>query len=210
MSHTWTDNLTGIVLVLASLVVTGCGSVGTPSRPDSEAANASYPAVATTRYARALGYMDAGDDQRAASELENLRAKYPEYSGPSVNLGIIHQRNGRPDAAMAAFEQAANVCATCAIAHNQLGIAQRKQGRFAEAEKSYLRAIDADSGYKLAYFNLGVLHDLYTGKPDQALRYYRLYTEYESVPELKKSVEKWIIDLERRLGVAQRTAKADE
>jgi tetratricopeptide (TPR) repeat protein len=110
---------------------------------------------------------------------------------------------------MAALERAIKVCRTCAAANNQLGIFQRQQGRFDDAEASYLRAISADPGYRLAYFNLGVLHDLYTGRPDLALEYYRSYLERESEPESRKLVEMWVTDLQRRIGKAQRTAQVE-
>jgi len=210
LSPGWTKAISIAGIALAALSVWGCGSVGIPGLSKTDAAEESYPAVATTRYARALGYMDAGDDRRAVDELEDLRERYPDYSGPLVNLGIIHGRNGRPDAAVAAFERAITICSACAIAHNQLGIAQRKQGRFMEAEKSYLRAIKADPGYKLAYFNLGVLHDLYNRKPELALRYYRLYTEHETDLDARRFVEKWILDLERRLARSQRSARVEQ
>ena len=207
MSRSWTKS---VGTALALLALSGCGSLGKISFRGSDAGDVSYPSVATTHYARALGYMDAGDDARAATAFEDLRARYPEYAGPLVNLAIIHGRSGRPDAAMAALERAIRICTRCAAANNELGIQQRRQGRFADAEKSYLRAIEADSGYALAYYNLGVLHDLYNGRPDLALRYYQIYTEHETDPESKALVEKWIADLKRRLGKSQRVARVGQ
>jgi Tfp pilus assembly protein PilF len=190
--------MTGVVL---SLALAGCSTRSVPTVSGSDA-------EATHRYSRALDYMGAGDDARATAELETLRDHYPEFSGPNVNLGIIHERNGRPDAAMAAFERAIEVCSACAVAHNQLGIAQREQGRFADAERSYQRAIDADPNYALAYYNLGILHDLYNRQPKLAVRYYRHYVDRETNPEDQKRVEKWIIDLTRRIENAGRSAQA--
>jgi tetratricopeptide (TPR) repeat protein len=177
-----------------------CGGRGVSERVDVENEASAYPPSATMSYARALGYMDAGDDAKAAQELENLRTIYPEYSGPSVNLGIIHGRNGRPDAAEEALRRAVAVCSTCASAYNELGILQRRQGRFAEAEESYLEAIKADPAYALAYFNLGVLYDLYRGRSDLALRYYQDYLARAPDAEDGDTVRKWIIDLQRRIG----------
>ena len=110
---------------------------------------------------------------------------------------------------MAALERAIKICRTCAAANNELGILQRQQGRFADAEQSYLRAIAADPGYRLAYFNLGVLHDLYNGRPDLALEFYQRYLEHEPDQESRKLVEMWVADLTRRMGNTQRTAKVE-
>ena len=123
------------------------------------------------RDARALGYREARDDARAQREVGAVGEAYPEYAGAQVNLGIIYDRTGRPDAAEAAFRRAVSVCAECASAYNHLGITQRHKGLFAEAEQSYLRAIEANPDYALAYYNLGVLYDLYRGRPERALRY---------------------------------------
>ena len=202
------------IRVLAALAVlscvAACGSSGVANKPDADNAESVFPASATNSYARALGYMDAGDDSRAVQELENLLSKYPDYSGPSVNLGIIHGRNGRPDAAEEALRRAVAVCSTCASAYNELGILQRRQGRFAEAEESYLKAITADPGYALAYFNLGVLYDLYKGRSDLALRYYEDYLERAPDASDGDIVKKWIIDLRRRIGEPERAAKLGE
>jgi tetratricopeptide (TPR) repeat protein len=205
----WIKYLTGTVVALSLAVLGGCGTLGSKSGTVSDADGQSYPAAATHRYSRALGYMDAGDDVQAVRELESFGSRYPDYSGPLVNLGILHSRNGRPDAAMAALERAISICRECAAANNQLGILQRQQGRFEEAEASYLRAISADPGYRLAYFNLGVLHDLYNGRPDLAIEYYEDYLEHESDPDSRKLVEMWVADLKRRIGETQRAAKAE-
>ena len=165
-----------------------------------------FSAQVTNRYARALGYMDAGDDSRAQREFEEFGDAYPDYAGAHVNLGIIHDRNGRPDAAEMAFRRAVTVCTDCASAYNHLGITQRHKGLFDEAEQSYLLAIEADASYALAYYNLGVLYDLYRGRPDLALQYYEAYVERETDTAEIKEVRMWIIDLRRRVEMPQRSA----
>ena len=194
------------LLLLSGLAA--CGGSLPRAEVTPNAVAAQYPAAVTSRYARALGYMDAGDDEHAVQEFEHVIEGYPEYAGPYINLGIIHQRNSRPDAAMLALQRAITVCSDCAAAYNQLGIVQRERGEFAAAEKSYLAAIAADSGYALAYFNLGVLYDLYQDRPDLALQYYESFTERRrpEAVENKDVVDKWIIDLRRRTGEPQRAA----
>ena len=123
--------LTSIGLV----VLTGCGMVGGGTKTVVEGDDA-YPAVARARYQSALSYIESGNDERAERELENLRSAYPDYAGPLVNLGLIHARNGRPDAAMLALQRAVKLCSACAVAYNELGILERQQGNFDAAEKA--------------------------------------------------------------------------
>ena len=84
-------------------------------------------------------------------------------------------------------------------ANNQLGILRRSQGRFADAEAAYERAIAADPDYALAYMNLGILLDVYLRRPADALANYERYQELLIEPD--RAVAGWIVDLRRRLGV---------
>jgi Tfp pilus assembly protein PilF len=197
--------INGSVFAAIASLLGACGMVDKGGQPDVDVGG-EYSSVVTNRYARALGYMDAGDDSRAQREFEAFGEAYPDYSGAHVNLGIIYDRNGRPDAAEAAFRRAVSVCAECASAYNHLGITQRHKGLFDEAEQSYLRAIEANPDYTLAYYNLGVLYDLYRGRPDLALQYYEEYVE--RAPEAADAVRKWIIDLRRRVDKPQRAAQS--
>lgn len=200
--------INAVVLLATTWLLSACGMMGGGGRPD--VGDGEYSSSVTNRYARALGYMDAGDDSRAQREFEAFGEAYPDYAGAHVNLGIIHDRNGRPDAAEAAFRRAVTVCAECASAYNHLGITQRHKGLFDDAEKSYLRAIEADADYPLAYYNLGVLYDLYRGRPDLALQYYEAYVERETATADLKDVRMWIIDLRRRVAQPQRAASSGE
>ena len=197
--------INGIVLTAVALLLGGCGMAGKGGQ--SELSGEKFSSTVTNRYAKALGYMDAGNDSRAQRELEAFGEAYPDYAGAQVNLGIIYGRSGRPDAAEAAFRRAVTVCAECASAYNHLGITQRYKGLFDDAEKSYLLAIEADPNYTLAYYNLGVLYDLYRGRPDLALQYYEAYVERETDAADLEDVRKWIIDLRRRVGEPQRAAQ---
>jgi tetratricopeptide (TPR) repeat protein len=206
LSRLWIDRLRIALLVCAACWLSACAGPGSRVSDD---VNAAFPADAKSRYARALGLMDAGKDDRAIAEFERVIVDYPDYAGPYVNLGIIHGRNDRPDAAMLALTRAVEVCSGCAAAWNQLGIAHRRHGRFEEAEMAYLAAIDANRDYALAYFNLGVLYDLYLGRPDLALANYEAYRARKrpAAADKKDVVDTWIIDLRRRVGGPQKAAE---
>ncbi len=198
--------LCALALVTCGLAACIGAGIGTQSGADI---NAAFPEDARSRYARALGLMDGGKDARAVEEFEQIIEQYPDYAGPYLNIGIIHGRNARPDAAMRVLQRAAEVCSGCAATYNQLGIEHRRQGQFEEAEKAYLSAIDANGEYALAYFNLGVLYDLYLGRPDLALQYYEGYQSRRrpSAVDQKDVVDTWIIDLRRRVGEPPQAAK---
>ena len=73
-----------------------------------------------------------------------------------------------------------------------------------------MNAIAADPEYALAYFNLAVLYDLYQGRSDLALRYYQDYLKRQPDAQGNDLVNKWIIDLQRRVDNPERTASVGE
>ena len=185
--------------LLFCLIVSGCGTTGGGGKNESRA-KTSYPANAEARYQSALSYIESGNDERATRELENLRSTYPDYAGPLVNLGLIHARNGRPDAAMVALQRAVELCDSCATAYNELGILQRQQGNFDAAEQAYRKSISADPEYALAYYNLGVLYELYRGQPQMALEQYERFMNVEPAgTDAGEQVGRWVTDLKRRI-----------
>jgi len=163
------------------------------------------PAAATQAYDRALAAMLSGDDTEAELELEQFILEFPDYPGPYVNLAILHRGSGRTADAQEALDRALALEPGHAAANNQLGILHRTEGRFVEAEEAYLRAIEANSEYALAYYNLGVLLDLYLKRPAAALENYERYQELQAEPN--EMVGRWIIDLRRRVGVTNSTAR---
>ena len=163
------------------------------------------PSELTQAYDRALSAMLGGDDTEAELQLEQLILQYPDYAGPYVNLAIIYRRGGRMEEARDALDRALLIDPGHAAANNQLGILHRWEGRFAEAEASYRSAIETDPNYVLAYYNLGVLLDLYLKRPAEALDNYERYQELQVEPD--ETVARWIIDLRRRVGVTESTAR---
>jgi tetratricopeptide (TPR) repeat protein len=206
----WTDRgRHGIALLAAGLVLGGCAATGPrEAAAPADPAAPVYPADAMDRYARALGWMDAGEDGRAADSFRTLAAEYPDYAGPLVNLAILEARAGRTDEGISLLEEAVVICANCAPAWNQLGILLRRQGRFEAAESAYLRALAADPDYALAHYNLGVLYDLYQQQPATAVQHYERYVALAG-GEDPAPVDKWIADLRRRIGEPAQTAQAE-
>jgi len=93
-----------------------------------------------------------------------------------------------------------------AALQNQLGIAYRKAGRFADARAAYERAIAADPALADAECNLGILLDLYLDDPAAALpRYERAQA---LAAEADPRMAAWVAELRTRLGLLQRTAEA--
>ena len=93
-----------------------------------------------------------------------------------------------------------------AALNNQLGIAYRKVGRFADARAAYERAIAADPAFADAECNLGVLLDLYLDDPAAALPHYERYQALAGDTDTRAAA--WLAELRTRLGLVQRTAEA--
>lgn len=213
MSATSTDSrrrCAGVALALLAAVLAGCGGAGTRPGAEAAAVAAGPDPAAVGRYEEALAALEAGDEARAEAGFQALAEAHPDYAGPLVNLAVIRARRNEVAPAAALLEQAVAVCTNCAAPWNELGVLQRRQGRFAEAEQSYLKAVAADPGYANAYFNLGVLYELYLQRPELALDQYARFRELEAADPAGADVDKWIADLERRAKAVERSAKVEE
>jgi len=191
-----------ILITLTAFLLIGCaGSSSVKQEQDKSqgapVADAKVPPQARNLYDNALAAMKGGDIARAKSVLTDLTHDYPSLSGPYVNLGIIHFRADEIDQAEKDFQQALKVNPDSAVSLNHLGIINRGKGKFEEAKEDYEKALAIDPNYAYAHLNYGILLDLYLGKLDDALHHYQKFQEL--APGKDKEVEKWIIDLQRRI-----------
>ena len=193
--------------LLISLVVTfGVGCGGTTKRaPRSEAAikaaEASVPSTARKEYNSAIEAMKSGNIPQARNILSNLTQKYPDLSGPHVNLGIIYFRADEIDKAEESFKQALKINPDSAVSLNHLGIIYRGKGKFKEAKSNYEKALEIAPNYAYAHLNYGILLDLYMGELNEALDHYEKFQEL--APNQDKEVKNWIVDLKRRIKSAK-------
>ena len=194
--------------VAAALLCSACGTSG-PVQPEvpveEDALAVIVSPAAEADFAAALTAMTSDDPVEAELRLEQFVLEYPQFPGAYVNLAILYQRDGRDDEARQALDQALAIDPTHASANHQLGILLRQQGQFAEAEQAYLRALETTPDFALAHRNLGILLDLYLQRPSEALQHYRRYQELVAEPD--PMVGRWIIDLERRVGADNDTAR---
>lgn len=82
-------------------------------------------------------------------------------------------------------------------AYNQLGLIERQQGQFDEAEQYYRQALALNNENATTIKNLAILLDLYRGQLAEA---YVLYKQYqELVGDSDPKVKDWLFDLKNRL-----------
>jgi len=199
--------------VLLGFLLAGCGSAPTQKERDVEQAAGApaepvLPPEAVQQFERAVALMSSGDLAQAEQSFRTLAAAYPAYSGPLLNLGILHAKAGKLDEAEQAIREAISRNGNNAAAFNQLGIVYRKLGRFQEADQAYTRAVQIDPEYELAWLNLGVLCDLYLQEPQRALEAYQRYLALAENPDAK--VNSWVNELKKRIGADPRSAQTAE
>ncbi len=141
--------------------------------------------------------MKAGRGTDAELEFKQLSIAYPQFAGPQVNLGLLYLRESRLPEAETALKAALERSPTNSVAGNELGIVERKLGKFAEAEAAYQRTIAAEPNYAPAHLNLGVLYDLYMAQPQKALDEFQRYLE---IAGENKQVAGWVVELRKRVG----------
>lgn len=169
------------------------GAASRSAAPD----HALPPPQALEQFEQALAMVDAGDLGAAERAFDALAKRYPSYSGPLVNLGILQFRSGKLEVAEETLKAALARNRDQPVAYNQLGMIYRLQGRFREAEQAYSRAVEIDPGYANAHLNLGVLCDLYLQQPQRALQAFERYLSLSPAPDEK--VGNWVKELKVRL-----------
>jgi len=160
-----------------------------------------------SRYADLLVRLRAGD-ATAVADLEKFSAEYPGFAGPLLNLGLVRARSGDEAGAIALFEKAAAVCTHCGPVWNELGVLHAHQGRFADAEAAYQRAIELEPDFAAAYYNLGITYELYIPRPELAVQNYERYLQLASDDD-GQDVQKWVAELRRRSGLVPTAARAE-
>ena len=209
------------VLLALQLLLTGCAGVlwyepiagGTPASTVAPGARLAEKPIATLEnpYLRNRGRANAEAVRRferanaalareewplAMSELEWLLAHHPNLSGPSLNMALAHHHQGDAERAERYFRQALQVNPDNLDAYNQYAIFLREQGRFQDAERNYLQALDVWNMHANTHRNIGVLYDMYMGDRKGALLHFHRYQELTDADD--RTVAGWIVDLERQ------------
>jgi Flp pilus assembly protein TadD len=188
-----------LACVLAVLMLSGCSGVATHGDKADKQAQPLPP-----DYEKALVLMRSGDYAAAIPVLRDFSSKSPELAGPYINLGIAYQHTGDHEAALTALGKALELNPDNAVTHLQRGILLREQGDFNAALQDYNQALKLQPDYALAHRNIGILYDLYLRQPGQALTHYQRYLNLVGEPD--KTVNSWVVDLQRRTGSAQASA----
>ena len=123
-----------------------------------------------------------------------LAKDFPQFSGPFTDLAIAQYQSKQPALAVSNFEKATRLNPQNAIAWNWLGTIARENRDYAKAEAAYNEALKVKPDYAAAHFNLGLLYDLYSRRPNDALQHYREYQRLAGGDKL--IVTAWIKELE--------------
>jgi len=158
-------------------------------RKQAEAANAAYQ--------KALALIKQDQLAPALKALQSLTQQYPLLSGPLTNIAIIQRQQGQLEAAKQTLLRAASTPSKSPYALNLLGIVNRELGLFSAAKQAYLAAIQLDTHYANAHYNLAVLADLYLRDDALALTHFEAYQTLQTQPN--KRVKGWIKYLKRRI-----------
>ncbi len=127
----------------------------------------------------ASGHKIAGMDEymlgrpsEAIVELLRATELNPKDPDAFYYLGRLYFSADNPKAALPMFEKALELDPTSVKARNHLGQTLEALGRFADAERAYLAALDSDTAQpkksEWPYYNLGVLY-LDSGRIEQAV-----------------------------------------
>jgi len=195
MRRKW--NYVWLVLILMS----GCAQeavreVVKPAKPQVVLAAADKRA-----YNQALGHIKSKRYKKAEAILNKLLKKYPTAAGPLANKGIIYVKRNKLKKASEYFVKALKINEKLTQVRNHLAVIYRKQGKFTEAKSMLDAAIATDPYYANAYYNLGILYELYLQVPEKALENYQLYLDLKKGGD--KQVSQWVSLLQRQIRSAK-------
>jgi tetratricopeptide (TPR) repeat protein len=108
-------------------------------------------------YNLAVVYQDQGKTDQAENLYKDV-LKITEDTFSRINLAGIYYNRGNPDEAFKQLEIAANKNSDSAHPLSILGEFKEREGKLAEAEQKYLKALSIDNKHALTHYRLGRLH----------------------------------------------------
>jgi tetratricopeptide (TPR) repeat protein len=163
--------------------------------------NATVPTEARAMFVAASARLSEGNLSAAQAKFEQLTGQYPDLSGPWLKLGEIAERREQYDVAIGHYQRAISLNRNNVNAYIALGVAQRRQGRFNDAQNSYLAALDVWKDFPEAHLNLAILYDLYGNQPAAAQRHYEAYAFLTGGKN--ETAHKWLVEVRQRTGIEQ-------
>ena len=179
-------------LLLCTVLLGGCAS---SSMSGSALRSPSVTKMSELAFFRALEMMEQGDLSGAEPVFLALSQRYPRYSGPWTNLGLIAVAFGEDDKAIPYFEKAIAMHPGNVVAMTALGTLLYRRGDHMAALDWNQRAISIRPDDPEANLNLAVLYDKVLLQPDQALKHYHRYQTLTGDSNL--AVAAWILELEQ-------------
>ncbi len=175
----------GIILLL--MMIAGCQSTGTTTRPTQHAAPNSKAAAINA--AAGAEYIRLGEYKFALEKLQKALQQDPNLVEAHNIIAVLYQRLAKMKKAEYHFKQAIARAPDYSEAHNNYGVFLCGEGRYSESEQQFLKAI-SDPLYPNpanAYENAGLCVDKI---PDATLaeKYFR--TALQLNPNLRKSLSK--------------------
>lgn len=101
-------------------------------------------------------YQDQGKSDRAAEVYQDV-LKHTEDTFSRINLATIHYSHGKKEEAFTQLKTAAEKNPDSAHPLSVLGELQETEGKLAEAEQTYIKAISIDSKHSASHYRLGRL-----------------------------------------------------
>jgi len=153
-------------------------------------------------YNKALWAIKEKRFSKAEVILDKLIKKYPQAAGPLANKGVIYAKKNKLEKAAEYFQKALEKNDRLVQVRNHLAVAYRKQGKFSDARNMLDAAIVIDPYYANAYYNLGILYELYLQDAKKALENYQFYLDLKKGGD--KQVARWVSLLQRQIKAASK------
>ncbi len=176
-----------LAIILLLIMIVGCQSTGTTTRPSQQAA--SNPKAAAINASAGAEYIRLGEYKFALEKLQKALQQDPNLVEAHNIIAVLYQRLAKVKKAEYHFKQAIARNPDYSEAHNNYGVFLCEQGRYTESEQQFLKAI-SDPLYPNpanAYENAGLCVDKI---PDATLAEKYFHTALKLNPNLRKSLLK--------------------
>jgi tetratricopeptide (TPR) repeat protein len=153
------------------------------------AANSGSVPEAIAEYQTALRLKP--DYEEARNNLAKVQSQVQSNAAEmQYNLGVDLARSGKPEAAIARFEEALRLKPDYVDAHNNLGVVLAGAGRVEEAISHFETALRIDPTSPDAHVNLGIALSGLPGRKPEAIRHFEAALRVKPDPEIRQMLDR--------------------